>query len=86
MVDQNVYLEELSKQKQKISDAIAKMDNGQLPNMQEIDRDVVALCGAIEGAPPEIARQTEPGLREMISMLEDLAGRIQDFQKNIEQK
>ncbi|MGB1077389.1 MAG: hypothetical protein ACPG05_03705 [Bdellovibrionales bacterium] len=86
MVDQNVYIEELSKQKNKISDAITQMDNGQLPNMQEIDRDVVTLCGAIESAPPEIARQAEQGLREMISMLEELASRIQDFQNSLEQK
>ena len=86
MVDKSLYLEELAKQKQKIQDALTHINQGNIPNMQEIDRDVTALCGAIEIAPPEIAKQTEQDLREMIAMLEDLAGRIQEFQKNLEQK
>ena len=84
MTDINLFLAELSKQKDNIQSATDQIDQGTIPDMTEIDRDLSALVGAIEIAPAEIAKQTEEGLRELISMLEYLAGRIQDFQKSLE--
>ncbi len=81
--DASLYLKELQKQKDRIQEALDQMSQGTLPDMTEIDRDVFALCGAIETAPPEIAKQTEQDLRSMISMLEDLAGRIQEFKDGL---
>ncbi len=83
MVDESVYLEELSKQKKKIETALHEMGQGNLPDMKEIDRDVIAICGAIENAPPAIAKKTEQDLRDMIGMLEELASNIKDFQDSI---
>ena len=86
MTDAAIYISELEKQKDKIQTALDQIGQGKIPNMGEIDRDVSALCGSIEIAPPAIAKETETELRAMISMLEDLAGRIQDFQKTLESK
>lgn len=83
MSDENIYLTELTKQKSRIQNALDDISNGTIPNMDDIEQDLVALCGAIENASPEIARKTEGELRSMISMLEDLAGRIEDFQKTL---
>jgi hypothetical protein len=78
--DASIYLAELLKQKDTIVAALDEMASGTVPNMTNIEQDVAAICGAIEIAPPSIARQTEAELRSMISLLEDLAGRIEDFQ------
>jgi len=86
MTDAQPFLNELSKQKARIQNSIDQISSGNIPNMQEIDRDLSTLAGAIQMAPPAVAKQTEHGLRELISLLEDLAGRIQDFQSNIQDK
>ncbi len=83
MTDIQIFLTELDKQKERIDGAIQEISAGQIPNMSDIERDLTAIAGAIETAPPHIAKQTEQPLRDVISRLETLVASIQDFQTQL---
>lgn len=63
-----------------IDEANASMDRDAVPTLNNLDQKVAKLCMDVEQSPPVIAKQIQPLMAQMITKLDELALKLQDFQ------
>ena len=63
-----------------IDQANSTVLNGKMPDLGNVDKKVALLCKDIEGADPEIAKQTQPMMAQMITKLDELAQSLNEYQ------
>ncbi len=78
--------------KQRFEDLIAYINKAnedvlsdKVGELTELDKDVTALCRDVESAEPELARDIQPLMAEMISKLDELAQSLTEFQQRQEE-
>lgn len=54
--------------------------DGKMPDLGNVDKKVALLCRDIESANPEIAKQTQPMMAQMIVKLDALAQSLNEYQ------
>lgn len=62
-----------------IDEAHISVDNGSVPPIKTIEQRVVQICVEAEKSPPDIARQAQPLIAQMITKLDELAVKLQSF-------
>ena len=62
-----------------IDESHISMDNGSVPPIKNIEAQVVQICVEAEKSPPEIAKQAQPLIAQMITRLDELAVKLQSF-------
>lgn len=77
------FKQELQAQIDKIDEAIAALPDGEIGNLQELDRNVSDLCNRLENAPRETAQESEPLMSRMISRLEELEQKLRAHQDDL---
>ena len=63
-----------------IDTGIAKTKAGQPVDLSRLDDDIIALCMDVKKAGPDIAREAQPLIADMIARLDDLAAALRDVQ------
>lgn len=76
----------LEAQTEIINKAIGDARSGKVTDLSQFDKKMAALCEDIETAAPEIARQAERHMAEMINGLEVLAMELQLLQQQLSDK
>ena len=77
------FQQELQTQIDKIDKAIAALPEGEIGDLQELDRDVSDLCSRLENAPREVAQDSEPLMSRMIARLEELEQKLRAHQDEL---
>lgn len=77
------FKKELQAQIDKIDNAIAALPDGEIGDLQELDRNVSDLCNRLENAPRDIAQESEPLMSQMISRLEELEQKLRSHQDEL---
>ena len=77
------FKQELQEQIDKIDKAIAALPEGEIDDLQTLDKDVSDLCNRLEKAPREVAQESEPLMSRMISGLEELEQKLRAHQNEL---
>lgn len=63
-----------------IDESIAEVRGGKMVAMDSLESIVANLCKDIEKADPEIAKNTQPQMAQMITKLDELAQALMEYQ------
>ncbi|MEZ0223770.1 MAG: hypothetical protein ACAH83_04390 [Alphaproteobacteria bacterium] len=67
-----------------VRDCERRVNQGEIMELDGLDRNVVSICDGISALPPEQGKQLEQQMSELIKDLERLAGAMREQQKKIE--
>ena len=81
MTDAASLTERLQELIEFIEKANHSMDEGAVPSLGNLDQTVALLCSDVEKSEPEIARQAQPLMAQMITKLDELAVKLQNLQQ-----
>lgn len=65
---------------EKVSQAIERVENGELFDLGEIDEEVLGVCEAAENPPVEEMELVDEKMDEMMARLEELATALDEFE------
>jgi hypothetical protein len=78
--------ERIQAQIDRLDQALRNLQDGAVPDLSPLEKDVAALCNDLLAAPGEDSRQTAEKMREMIGLLESLAFELKDFGAALNEK
>lgn len=62
-----------------ITESTDMVQNNAMPELGDLDANVTALCKDVEGADPEVAKEIQPLMGEMITKLDTLENELKSF-------
>lgn len=62
---------------------LARVDAGELVPLDHLDHDVDTLCKEVESAAPEIAREVQPIMAQMIHKLDELVEALNSYKEQL---
>ena len=83
MTDTNSIISRLSELTDFITEALARLEDGEVLNLNHLDDEVEALCEKSMALPPAEAAKIQEPMSQMISKLEELGVALKDFQSNL---
>ena len=83
MTDTNSIISRLSELTDFITEALARLEDGEVLNLSHLDDEVEALCEKSMALPPAEAAKIQEPMSQMISKLEELGVALKDFQSNL---
>lgn len=64
-----------------VEQASQDVQAGKIPNLHNIESEVAVLCKRVETSTPDIARQVQPLMGEMIGKLDQLAQELTEYKQ-----
>lgn len=83
MTDTNSIISRLGELTDFITEALARLEDGEVLNLSHLDNEVEALCEKAMELPPAEATKVQEPMSQMISKLEELGVALKDFQSNL---